>query len=46
MKESGDGALKMGELSKKVKERRLRWYWHVMVGDGNRSTRKEKRGRP
>ena len=30
MKESGDVAMKMGEISKKVKERRLRWYGHVI----------------
>ena len=30
MKESGDVAMKMGEISNKVKARRLKWYRHVI----------------
>ena len=45
------GTMKMGEISKKVQESRLKWYWacyankralHVQ-GDGNGSTRQEER---
>ena len=42
----------MREIAKKVQERRVKWYGHVMrrqeqyvgrEGDGNKSTREEKR---
>ena len=34
------GTTKVGEITKKVQERRLKWYGHVMrrEGDGNEST--------
>ena len=42
------GTTKVGEITKKVQERRLKWYGHVMrriqrrkEGDGNESTGKE-----
>ena len=46
------GTTKMGEITKKVHERRLKWYGHVMrreehyLGRSNESTGRTKRGRP
>ena len=49
------GTTKVGEITKKVQERRLKWYWHVMrreehyVGRKAMETKVQgrmKRGRP
>ena len=43
------GATKVGEITKKVQERRLKWYGHVMRKEehhvGRRATGRRKRGR-
>ena len=33
MNEKIRGTTKVGDISKKVQERRMRWYWHVMRRD-------------